>query len=779
MTNPSSDHEPLDPEVLELIQEFVTESREVLSESEPELVALEDPANDPAEIADSVSAVFRLFHSMKGSASSLGLDAIASVTHAAESLLTTIRDERIIPSVTAVDALCRGIDCVSALLAKVEENGHDAGLDDMVKSTEARLVDALAEMKGEGEEPTDGEASAEPVDETPSGTETISESDVDFAPTPDMIEAFVTEANEQIDSVESFLIESEKAPTTPEQLAQAFRYIHSVKGHAGFLGLEELERVAHVMEDLLSDVRAGTLGLRGAVTATLLRGADLVRDLTRIADLDEGQPPPHFEAVVEALSSLRNAPDRAAAPESIPMLGELLVEQGIVSREVLDEVLRKQIQQREEALHQITTAATDGAQEAAPSDADKAKVGSGKPRPGRSSIRVDLEKLDALVNQVGELITAAATVSQREELRAPGAEQLFQHVSHLCRITGSMHDTAMSMRMVPVAATFRKVLRVVRDVSNRVGKRIDVKLEGMETEVDKTLIEAIADPLLHLVRNAVDHGIELPRDREQAGKSPVGTVTLSARHEGGEVLISIQDDGGGIDPAKLIARAKARGIVPPTTDTMPRQEAYELLFKPGFSTAEQVTDISGRGVGMDVVRRNIEAVRGRVLIDSELGSGSTFTIRIPLTLAIIDGMLVRVGRSLYAVPLLSIRESVRVGEEALVPLPSSGEMVRIRESVYSVVRLHELHSIADASSSIGDGILMVLEDGGHTFCLFVDELVGQRQIVIKALDPYISDVHAVSGCSVTGTGEICLILDIQQLASGSSAPSGTDGAEAA
>lgn len=760
MTEANTSRPSVDPETLELIQEFVAESKEVVTESEPALVQLERPDNDPEIIASSVSAVFRLFHSMKGTAGLLGLDHVARITHSAESLLAMIRDSESIPEPEDVDALCQALDCINILLAEIERSYSDHGHDALVNAAHDRLVLAIEAF----------EARHSPAK--------VNKEKVFNQEQLEQLHFLRTAAIEDLERFEGFLVESETTSIDHDKLQCAMALLHTIKGNAGFLSLRPVELLCHAMENVLSSLHATqATHFRAATTSVLFKSLDRLRAAIHAAET--GANVPDLDVLVQSLGQqIQPEHSNWTATEEVPtvkQLGEILLDQGALSEDDLDLALAWQNKRLGEIvvdLHLVDQSSVDEAlveqqkskiaSEDSPIPAIK-PAGSHHKSACASTIRVDLLKLDALLNQVGELITAAETVVQRPELRQEGAEQLLHYVWHLSRITGGLHDTAMSMRMIPVRPTFRKVLRVVRDLSKKIGKDIDVILEGENTEIDKTVVEAIADPLMHIIRNAVDHGIEKPADREAAGKPRQGKITLSSHHEGGEVFICVQDDGKGIDPQKVIAKAKERGIVDPKVENLPRQEAYELLFSPGFSTAEKITDISGRGVGMDVVRRNIESIRGRIQISSEVGKGTTFTIRIPLTLAIIDGMLVRVGSNLYSVPLLAIRESVRVSENQRISLPEGGEMVKIRDEVYPVFRLHEFHDVPNAEKEMSKGILILIENDNQTICLFADEIVGQRQMVVKALDPFVANIRGVSGCSITGTGEICLILDVHSL----------------
>jgi two-component system chemotaxis sensor kinase CheA len=317
--------------------------------------------------------------------------------------------------------------------------------------------------------------------------------------------------------------------------------------------------------------------------------------------------------------------------------------------------------------------------------------------------------------------------------------------------------------MIPLASTFRKMIRLVHDLASKSSKKIDLRLVGEDTEVDKTVIEQISDPLVHIVRNAADHGIENPDERAGTGKPETATITIEGRHEGGEVWILITDDGRGLKREKILAKAIERGLVKGDGEDLTDEQIFKMIFEPGFSTADKVTDVSGRGVGMDVVKRNIEKLKGRIDIKSVAGKGSTFVLRIPLTLAIIEGMLVRVGEARYTIPLLTIRESFRPTPQQITTTPDGKQTVRVREDFYPVVRLHECFNREPDSREITEGILILVEGEGEMIALFVDEILGQQETVIKGLNDFLGDARGVSGCTILGDGEVSLILDVHGL----------------
>ncbi len=379
----------------------------------------------------------------------------------------------------------------------------------------------------------------------------------------------------------------------------------------------------------------------------------------------------------------------------------------------------------------------------------------------RNDIRVDLRKLDGMLDLVGELVIAEAMVTRHPVVWNAENESLERAVHQLRRVAGSLQDMATSVRMIPLAPTFRRMTRLVYDLSGKAGKKVDLALLGEDTEVDRTVIERISDPLVHIVRNAIDHGIEPPEERIRLGKPETGSLTIEGHHEGGEVWIVITDDGRGLDRDLILRRAIARGLVQGDGADLPDSQVYHFIFEPGFSTTQTVTDISGRGFGMDVVKKNIEKLSGRIDIRTRSGEGMSVIMRIPLTLAIIDGMLVSSGDTRYIIPLLSIRESLRPREEQIMSTPDGQEMVKIREELIPIVKLNEIFNRVKSSHSLTDGILMIVEgDDGEVVALFADELLGQQETVIKGLSGWLKKSRGVSGCTILGDGEVGLILDV-------------------
>ncbi len=412
------------------------------------------------------------------------------------------------------------------------------------------------------------------------------------------------------------------------------------------------------------------------------------------------------------------------------------------------------------AAPQATANAEAAKPEAAQSDNDAAKSSV----KASSSIRVDTTKIDTLINMVGEVVITQSMLSLiGENFSMEQLPQLKRGLAQLERHIRDMQQSVMNIRMVPISFVFSRFPRLVHDISTKLSKKIELKLVGESTEVDKAVVELISDPLVHLIRNSLDHGIEMPADRVAAGKPETGTIELNAYHRGGHIVIEIIDDGRGLDRKKLIAKAIEKGLIDENSILNDKQ-AFELIFMPGFSTAESITDISGRGVGMDVVRRNIQALGGNIEIISTLGKGTTISIHLPLTLAIIDGQSVAVGDEIYIVPLVSIKESINITENMLNKIAGKNETFRLRNQYIPVIRMHEIFNVQPkAKVNPGEGVIVVVERQGVLCGLFVDELLGPQQVVVKSLETNYRRVQGVSGATILGDGSVALILDIPGL----------------
>ncbi len=377
-----------------------------------------------------------------------------------------------------------------------------------------------------------------------------------------------------------------------------------------------------------------------------------------------------------------------------------------------------------------------------------------------SSIRVDIDKIDALINMVGELVITQSMLSQMgDELHTDNLENLKDGLSQLERNTRELQESVMRIRMIPISFAFNRFPRMIHDMCNKLGKKVELKVAGESTELDKTVMEKIGDPLVHLVRNSMDHGIESPAERIELGKPETGTLSLNAFHQGGNVIIEISDDGAGLNREKIMAKALSNGLIE-EGDELPDSKIFDLLFQPGFSTAETITDVSGRGVGMDVVKKNIQALGGAVDVSTVSGQGTTFSIRLPLTLAILDGQLIRVGKQTYIIPLISIIESLQIEQKCINTMAGTADLYKLRDEYIPIFRLYEVFDIRPDTKTLHNGLLVVVEGDGQKIGLLVDDLLAQQQVVIKSLETNYKRVEGLSGATILGDGRVALIVDV-------------------
>ncbi|MEI8031135.1 MAG: chemotaxis protein CheW [Comamonadaceae bacterium] len=635
-------------------------------------------------------------------------------------------------------------------------------------------------------------------------------------------QVFFEESTELLEEMERLLLDLDIAEPGKEALNAIFRTAHSIKGGSATFGFNEITETTHILESLLDKLRNDELRLRVEMVDVFLKAVDVIKmqlagrqfesevDVAAVAEicqhlgqLAQQQAAPVVSVPPPAAKKRKKAASVAATAK--PETNDVPVAN---AAPVADDAAL--VDPTPENLYAILTAAPP--QEATPEEtqnvvavaaapvadavdsygffADIAPVAEApaaleEPSPGRrasdlpadaqpkrrasdrtdteaTSIRVGVEKVDQLINLVGELVITQAMLAQTaSRMDAVLHEQLRTGLAQLEHNTRDLQESVMSIRMMPISFVFSRFPRVVRDLAGKLDKQVELKTVGEGTELDKGLIEKIADPLNHLVRNSLDHGVELPAKRLAAGKPAMGTITLRAFHQGGNIVIEVADDGAGLNRAKILAKARERGLAAP--DTMSDQEVWALIFEAGFSTAEVVTAVSGRGVGMDVVKRNIHAMGGRVEIDSVLGVGTRISIRLPLTLAILDGMSVSVGQEVFIVPLTFIVESLQPAKQDIKTVSGMGTVVHVRGEYLPVVALHQVLNLQPRVTELENGIMVIVESEGSKTAMFVDDLLGQHQVVIKSLESNYRKVPGVSGATIMGDGKVALILDVDAL----------------
>ncbi len=553
----------------------------------------------------------------------------------------------------------------------------------------------------------------------------------------DLVGEFITECSELLEMAESALLDLEEKPNDDELINTIFRAFHTIKGTSAFMALDPISEFTHFVETLLSMVREGDLPFDRACADINFESIDILNEMLDVVEVSGGGDPLHKPEAFDGMMAVLHA----------------ISEEGEKPAEAL-----KAIKGQEHALPETPIASNEEITDEAVSSSANSKPAADKTSSKsetESSVRVSVERLDRLIDMVGELVIAHSVVAQDEAI--PKDTELQKKVNHASKILRELQDSSLTLRMVPLKATFHKMNRLVRDLSRKAGKQVKFSTFGEDTEIDRNMVDIINEPLIHMLRNSLDHGVEEPEQRVANGKEATSNISLSASQEGGKVVIEIKDDGRGIDKDVIFKKAVEKGLIDPErnlTDT----EIYNLIFLPGFSSAEKVTDLSGRGVGMDVVRRSIEQLQGKVDVDSELGSGTTITIELPFTLAITDGMLVQIGTERFIVPTINIDMTFRAEEKDLFTMLGDSEQVNFRGQSVPVIRLHKLFDVKGAVEDIRKGTLLVIKNSNRRYALLVDEVIGQQHLVGKSIHMPIKSKH-VSGGAILGDGRVGLILD--------------------
>jgi two-component system chemotaxis sensor kinase CheA len=566
---------------------------------------------------------------------------------------------------------------------------------------------------------------------------------------------FAQESIENLESAEVDLIELEENPDDSSLINSVFRAFHTIKGVSGFLELDSINLLAHKTETLLDKIRQKEIEPNSDVTDVILKSVDLMKKMINnilLVAEKEGmisRKEWEIETFVEIIDSISDE------QKDLP-IGELLVREKIVKPEDVERGLEKQKLDPTRKIGEILSEQNGVSRK----DIHKALIKQSKIRKNSYAVKVDTEKLDALVDLTGELVIAQSIL--KELSKGKNFDNRFvQSLSQMNQIISSVQKISMSMRMVPIGNTFQKMIRVVRDVSANLGKKVELFMEGKDTEVDRNMVDALYEPLVHMVRNSVDHGIESPSQRKEKGKEICGKIILSSYHKAGNIVIEIIDDGKGLDKDFLIQKALQKGIIS-ESDRLGEKEIFNLIFHPGFSTAENVTDVSGRGVGMDVVKEAIENLKGHLDISSKKDEGTKFVIRLPLTMAIIDGMLIRVGKEKYIVPTMSIIEAVPFEKKNYFTVENKGEMIKARNELIPLLRLDKLCSaVYDEKNE--NLLILIVENKGEKCGLILDELLGKDEFVIKNLGNLFEDTKIFSGGAILGDGRVGLIIDISGL----------------
>ncbi|MCC7416237.1 MAG: chemotaxis protein CheA [Acidobacteria bacterium] len=621
----------------------------------------------------------------------------------------------------ACDAIVDGRGSIAAAAGALAEHVESVGLADF-----AEILRSIGESaSGEaGEEISRRWQRWRADDEAQADAEAL-RSDADLAG------MFVAEALDHLGTIEATLLKLEETPDDLTLLNDAFRPFHTIKGNAGALGVSTVQQFAHTVESLLDRCRSGQHRVGPAEIDAVLKSVDLLTAL------------------------INDVADRAAGNPGRPLRADRLALTAIVER-VIAEGGRAAAPARGQTIDLDTPAAGP-----APGPATPAAAPAAASRDAQA-VKVDTRKLDGLVDAVGELVIVQSLIYEDPALARVTDERLTRNLAQLRRITTDLQRGAMAMRMVPIRQTFQRMTRLVRDLSRRAGKAVELVLVGEDTELDRKVVEDINDPLMHMVRNSVDHGLETAAVRAEAGKRDTGRLVLRAFHQGGNIVIEVSDDGAGLDTERIRAKAIAQGLIAPDA-ALADEAIHELIFQPGFSTAEQITEISGRGVGMDVVRRNIDALRGRIEIRSRRGEGTTMSIKLPLTLAILDGLLIGVGGERFVMPTFAVRESLRPAPSQVHCVSGEPRMVEVRGRLLPLAWLSDLFSIDTSRVEPSSGTILVIEDETSAIGLVVDRLIGKQEVVVKSLGDAFAGIRGLAGGAILGDGRIGLILDAHGL----------------
>ncbi|BBU26388.1 chemotaxis protein CheA [Burkholderia sp. THE68] len=742
-------------DITQFYQTFFDEADELLAQMEQLLLVLDIANPDPEDLA----AIFRAAHSIKGGAATFGFTALTETTHILESLLDRARNNELVLRRDMIDTFLATKDVLSDQLAAYRASAEPDA------AAAAAICAKLERLKNETAEAGDAPAKIEPP--ALPGTQQVA-SNTNLAPAyegPNAAPAHVVaQAMDAIEDDGNW----DGAFELTDGITHAGTAADATPGHTG-------APVAEVGPHLKITLRGvgekdlatliGELGNLGSIVGEKKTDAEYV------VWLDSDVPADDIVAVCcfvidEAQITIGRGDAAAQAAEATPAVEE--------ARPTLREEPKQSQAQAAPASAASKEAAKEEAAAAgaqhpsaqpsrtAASDADKKARPQAAASAEGSSIRVGVEKVDQLINLVGELVITQAMLAETTSTFDPALhDRLFNGMAQLERNARDLQEAVMSIRMMPMDYVFSRFPRLVRDIAGKLGKEVELVTFGQATELDKSLIERIIDPLTHLVRNSLDHGIETVEARRAAGKSTTGQLVLSAAHHGGNIVIEVSDDGAGLRRDKILAKAQKQGMQ--VSDSMSDEEVWQLIFMPGFSTAEQVTDISGRGVGMDVVKRNIQSMGGHVEIMSRQGAGTTTKIVLPLTLAILDGMSVKVGNEIFILPLNFVMESLQPVAEDIYTVANGERVVRVRGEYLPLVALHRVFDVEGARTEPTQGIVTIMQTEGRRFAMLIDELVGQQQVVVKNLETNYRKVHGISAATILGDGSVALIVDVAAL----------------
>jgi len=702
---------------IESIYDFIADTEEQISAAEENFLLLSKNGFNQ----DVVNMAYRNIHTIKGNSGFARLYQLQNLCHAMETIMGGIRDKSIEINNQNISFLLKYLDVIKTTASDLEKGGKGVikNFDELIENVKNTFPEAFG-IKREVISEKIEEKSLPVIKDSTQMKEEINKLIV----SDDMFQNFISDSNEQLSTAEEAFLLLKTNGFEQETMNNAYRQIHSFKGNCGFMQFEDLKNISHTMENIMQFMRDKKLPIEQKSISFLLKYLDVLRNgVANIEQTGDTSIPEAEEYIKKAIELF----PECFANNPIKTTKEIQIRKQ-------DEVVAKNLTQIPNSNNKNTK---------------------------RQDFRVDLVRLEKIINLAGELVIAESMVSRNPAVIEFANESLNRSIYHLRRICNDLQDATMSLCMIPLNGLFKKMTRLVYDLSNHIGKKINLITIGEDTEVDKSIFELINDPLVHIIRNACDHGIETPAQRIAAGKSEIGTITISGEHRSGSVWISIKDDGYGFNREKILEKAIEQKFIS-AKNQLNDDEIFKLVLSPGFTTADIVSDISGRGVGLDVVQKNIESIRGQISISSEEGKGTEFIIKIPLTLAIIDGMVIKSANSSYVIPTLIIKQSLKYDKDFITYSPEHEEILKFQDKLVPILRIENIFNknINDNSQT---GILVVVEENDNLVALFADDIIGQQHIVIKGYSEYMSKTRGTNGCTILGDGTVALILDIKTL----------------
>lgn len=696
-----------DASMVPMIEMFIFETTTLLEQLDEILLDSEKSKN---MTQDNINEIFRIMHTIKGSAAMMGINAISELAHKIEDMFFIIRDNpsKLVSNSSVIfDLLFKASDFLKSEIDAIQQSDDYEPGDS--SSMVAQILKEVAVMKGEApaDIPTGGEA-ADDATQPDAPTESAAGNGDGNPPDDDLHHVRVFfEDGCQMENIRAFML---------------------------------ISQLKEVCDDIQSDPPAPEAN-SGCSNDIIKNGLLLI---IRTGSIDD------VCSLIESSVNIKSYEVLDGQPEP-------------AGNNAQDQESRSDSTGSEPVGASATAAGEESSAAAGTASAQVSAVKAGIAK--QSLISVNQTKLDQLMDIMGEIVIAESMVASNPELKGLKLDNFYKSTRQLRKLTDQLQDVVMSIRMVPLSGTFQKMNRIVRDMNKKLGKDVELVTEGGDTEVDKTINDVLADPFMHMIRNAMDHAIESPEERKAKGKNPTGTITLAAQNVGGEIVITITDDGSGLDRERILKKAAKNGMLSKPESDYTDKEVFGMIMLPGFSTNEQVTEFSGRGVGMDVVRKNLEKVSGSILVDSQKDVGTTFTIKIPLTLAIVDGMEIAVSQDTFTIPITAIKQTFKLSEATKVIVDTNGaEMIMLRGECFPIIRLHQIYGIETKVTDLADGIFLMVESGQKAACVFADDLIGEQQVVVKPFPIFLSRYNikeaGLAGCTIMGDGSISLILDI-------------------